>query len=260
MRKTYMLIGLGIMIGMLLVSAVVVLAGSLEPPSGPTETGSQMYTLEQIYDRLDTGAAATKMTSFTDPGSGPAGTMHTLDDLYDLVGERAQVPKTGRKASHWPGDDGALQIGVAWPNPRFTDSSDGTVTDNLTGLIWLKNANCWGTGNWGTALSLANGLAAGQCGLTDGSSAGDWRLPNVRELHSLIHYGLDYPALPDTAGTGHWSEGDPFTGVQSESYWSSTADMNWKRLGAWRVYLRHGNVSDANKESSYYLWPVRGGQ
>jgi hypothetical protein len=32
--------------------------------------------------------------------------------------------------------------GVAWPNPRFTDNSDGTVTDNLTGLIWLKNANC----------------------------------------------------------------------------------------------------------------------
>ena len=50
---------------------------------------------------------------------------------------------------------------MAWPNPRFTDNSDGTVTDNLTGLIWLKDANCFGDRTWISALSDANGLASG---------------------------------------------------------------------------------------------------
>jgi hypothetical protein len=60
----------------------------------------------------------------------------------------APVPKTGQKTSYPPGDDGDLAKGVAWPNPRFTDNGDGTITDNLTGLIWLKNANCFGLRNW----------------------------------------------------------------------------------------------------------------
>ena len=38
--------------------------------------------------------------------------------------------------------DGHLQLGVTWPNPRFTKNGDGTVTDNRTGLVWLRNANC----------------------------------------------------------------------------------------------------------------------
>jgi len=49
------------------------------------------------------------------------------------------------------------------------------------------------------------------------------RLPNVKELQSLIHYGFLEPAVPNTAGTGQWIEGDPFNYVQlfrnSESFW-----------------------------------------
>ena len=132
---------------------------------------------------------------------------------------QAPVPKTGQRTSFGNRDDGELERGAAWPNPRFTDNGDGTVTDNLTGLIWLKNANCFETKEWDGALAAANGLAAGNCGLTDGSVAEDWRLPNVRELQSLIHYGVHSPAIPDTAGTGKWSEGDPFSGVVSSLYW-----------------------------------------
>ena len=61
------------------------------------------------------------------------------------------VPKTGQttcsdesgvsRPCTGTGEDGEHQKGVAWPNPRFTDNGDGTVTDNLTGLIWLKDAN-----------------------------------------------------------------------------------------------------------------------
>ena len=50
----------------------------------------------------------------------------------------APVPKSGQTTPYEPGDDGYLQRGAAWPNPRFSDNNDGTVTDNLNGLIWLK--------------------------------------------------------------------------------------------------------------------------
>jgi hypothetical protein len=70
----------------LLSSAVVVLAGNLDPPSGPTDAASQMHTLEQIYQRLNAGTEDTKMTSFTEPASGPGtGTMHTLDDIMGIA-------------------------------------------------------------------------------------------------------------------------------------------------------------------------------
>jgi hypothetical protein len=42
------------------------------------------------------------------------------------------------------GDKGDLEAGMPFPTPRFTDYRHGTVTDNLSGLIWLKDASCLG--------------------------------------------------------------------------------------------------------------------
>lgn len=162
----------------------------------------------------------------------------------------APVPRTGQTASYATGDDGDLQKGVAWPNPRFTDNGDGTVTDNLTGLIWLKDANCFGARTWNNALSDANGLSAGFCGLTDGSSAGDWRLPNYKELFSLIDASNYGPALP----TGH-----PFTNVQSGVYRSATTVVQSTGT-AWGVSMVSGSVYNDGKSNNHYVWPVRGGQ
>jgi hypothetical protein len=170
----------------------------------------------------------------------------------------AVVSKTGQSASHASGDDGDLEKGAAWPVPRFTDNGDGTVTDNLTGLIWLEEANCFGQEKWLDALNDCASLADGSCGLTDGSSGGDWRVPNIKELLSLIHYGVSLPVLPNTAGTGKWSEGDPFTGVQSY-YWSSTTDANDVGL-AWLVLFYFGDLYHHGKNSQYYVWCVRSGQ
>ena len=264
----------GIVIGVLL-STVVVLAGSsLDPTVGPTGAASQMYTLEQIYTRLTGGGDATKMTAFTEPSSGPGtSTMHTLDEIYALA-LPARLPKTGQTTcydttaysssscpvSGFPGQDGDLQKGVAWPNPRFITGTTGVVTDTLTGLIWLKNANCFGLRNWTMALSDANSLATGNCGLSDGSVAGDWRLPNVRELHSIVHYSVGSPAVPNTAGTAQWAEGDPFIGVLPDIYWSSTTSFGDSRT-AWGVNLHIGVVADLHKTlAGGFVWPVRGGQ
>jgi len=174
-------------------------------------------------------------------------------DEQQTLSTPAPVEKTGQTTSYATGDDGDLQKGVAWPNPRFTDNKDGTVTDNLTGLIWLKNASCFGAKPWATALSDCNGLANGQCGLTDGSVAGDWRLPNVRELHSLIDYSQEDPAI---------TSGHPFTNVwygePSSLYWSSSTDAG-EAGTAWGVYLGGGGVDDPGKTDSGHVWPVRSG-
>jgi hypothetical protein len=137
----------------------------------------------------------------------------------------APVPKTGQTFSSESGDDGDLEKGMPWPYPRFTDNGDGTVTDNLTGLIWLKNANCFGQRTFYDALSDSNGLESGECGLTDGSHAGEWRLPNRRELFSLVDDDRYNPALPLV---------HPFINVQSNMYWSSTTRaLSAPSRGSW---------------------------
>ena len=271
MRKKYVLIGLvGIVVGVLLASAVVVLAGQIDSPAGPTATGGQMYTLKQIYDRLSDGRWVTKMTTFTEPLAGPGATGRTLDEVMAVAKPRAlakRVNKTRQTTSYATGDDGHYKMGIdpaiaptggntgayntpAWTGVRFMDNGDGTVTDNLTALIWLKNANCFGIRTWATALNDANTLASGSCGLTDSSSAGGWRLPNVNELHSLIDLTQSNPALP----SGHH-----FAGVQSNYYWSSTTDASYTAL-AWDVDLYDGYVDNFYKDGYFYVWPVRGGQ
>lgn len=174
-----------------------------------------------------------------------------------LITNRAPVAKTGAgdlpSYTEVAGEDGHANMrkGVTWPNPRFTDNGDGTVTDNLTSLIWLKDANAFGMRTWADALNDCATLNSGEHGLTDGSNEGDWRLPNVHEMHTLVDYHQYEPALP----SGH-----PFTGVQWADYWSSTT-ITESTLYAWTVHLRTGSVRNSlAKTTTTRLWPVRGGE
>jgi hypothetical protein len=157
------------------------------------------------------------------------------------------VAATGQIASYGDSDDGAHEAGVVWPDPRFTDNGDGTVTDNLTGLFWLKNANCFGNTIWSSALTAANQMASGSCGLMDGSAVGDWRLPNVNEFLSLVDYGRYSPAVP----SGH-----PFTGLQSNYYHSSTT-LAAQITFAWLVSFDTGYTHQTGKTDNFYVWAVR---
>jgi hypothetical protein len=139
------------------------------------------------------------------------------------------------------------------PTPRFTDNGDGTVTDNESGLIWLKDTKCAAFGaplNWNDAMNASKFLSNGICGLSDGSNAGDWRLPKVSEVEGLIDYSESNPALPN---------GHPFLNVVSDFYWTSSEDVS-DTTSAWRVYMKDGMLSVDNKAAPIfpvYVWPVR---
>jgi hypothetical protein len=154
----------------------------------------------------------------------------------------APVPATGQTISYINGDDGYYQMGVQWPDPRFTDNGDGTVTDNLTGLMWAQNANISGSKIWDDAVDWCNALDhAGHC---------NWRLPNILELYSLIDLGSYNVSLPDS---------HPFSGIESVCYWTSTTFAYYDGI-AWDIYLHSGRVKDSNKSFENYVWPVCGGQ
>lgn len=158
-------------------------------------------------------------------------------------------------------------VEVTGTKVRFQDNGDGTVTDNDTNLIWLKDASCadllgtdeHGRTTWAVAKVAAATLANGTCGLTDGSTQGQWRLPELWELWSLIDLHYSDPALTNAAGTAQWSEGDPFVEVgpfQIPTYWSAT---EVPPDDAWDVRFSDGFVEPFRITwDRDYVWPVRG--
>lgn len=184
------------------------------------------------------------------PGGSISGAdFHAYDGTQPLV----QVAATGQQTSFAAGDDGALGKGLAAGAQRFVANGDGTVTDTLTGLVWLEDAGCLGTGDWATALDRANHLADGSCGLADKSMAGQWRLPNINELASLVDAWAFNPALSPSA---------PFTNVDLGTYWSSTTYFG-AATEAWALRMADGrfmNDGSSNDKlaSVASAWAVRG--
>jgi hypothetical protein len=162
------------------------------------------------------------------------------------------VPKTGQTTSYAAGDDGTIQAGIEWPNPRFTDNGDGTVTDTLTGLMWLKDAGCLKK-TWDSALQTVADLNANPGKYTCqqySKKYDDWRMPNARELESLVNFG--------SSNIASWLNSNGFLKALSSSYWSSTT-FTGNSSTAWTVNMQKGNLSSLRKRSSTYLLPVRGG-
>ena len=112
--------------------------------------------------------------------------------------------------------------------------------------------NCFGPRVWQDALSDANNLADGACDLTDGSAAGDWRLPNPLELTSLVDFSKGAQMLT----TGH-----PFTNYALNGHWTSTSYMTSTNHAYWGGPATHGVYVYLPKshETAGFSWPVRGG-
>ena len=159
---------------------------------------------------------------------------------------------------------------------RYVDCGNGTVTDTTTGLVWLKDAGCLGSADWATGNIAAAALVDGQCGLTDKSSAGDWRLPTPEEWKAMVTTACQNqaaPSLVNDAGTACLVTGPTsFVGVPTDQftiitaglrYWSSASSGDWLGYtGAFYINLRVGNSATPPfdlKTMVFRLWPVRGG-
>ena len=226
--------------------------------SASTTVGAGYYdstTLDAVDADLSTANIKSGINIFGVDGNYPTAAVEKTGqtECWDESGTPITCTGTGH--------DGEYQKGSTWPSPRFTDNGDGTVTDNTTGLIWLKDADCletiggidrsFGELTWVNALTWCNNLSNGSCGLTDGSTAGDWRLPNVKELFSLIDFGNVRLALP----SGH-----PFLNVWDEAYWSGTSLADPGVGQAWWVDMYYGKIDLGSKTGVYRVWPVLGGQ
>lgn len=182
--------------------------------------------------------------------------------------------------------DGIVALQTAHPScaddsdNTYVDCGNGTVTDNRTGLVWLKDATCYGDLSWHEAMEVVAGfsdipdgsaVSGDDCGLSDGSSPGEWRLPSIAEWEVMVAHGLGLgcdPSITDDQGDGCWAttlecflqgRNCSFEDVQSSAYWSSSTTSFSPNL-AWEMLLDSGSVSNTFKTASKHLWPVRGGQ
>lgn len=167
----------------------------------------------------------------------------------------ASIPQTGESQTAPldpapTGSDGNLMKGATWPTPRFTVGSGATancITDNLTGLTWLRDvalANGGDALNWESAIKTAS--TGSWCGYND------WRLPNIREMMSLTNYSQQYMTWLTDAGFANFSS----TAV----YWSSTTTAS-DSSKAWATNIKQGAYTTIQYKinpGAAYMLPVRG--
>ena len=169
------------------------------------------------------GTTATIMNGSTGP-EGPAGQGCTIvgttlvcgSDSFELPdgtsggGCRLETPSFGGPETTLVcGEASVTLTGAATPcfsdTSRFEDCGRGYVTDQFTGLVWLKRTDCTldtqGTGH-ANANAAALLLEDFECGLSDRSKPGDWRLPTEAEILTILKPTCPFPSLPGVDGTG----------------------------------------------------------
>jgi hypothetical protein len=151
----------------------------------------------------------------------------------------APLPPLPASAGEQPG----LAPGRGPARERF-QVQDGLVQDLRTGLAWPRDAATLPFPlPWAEALDAVAGLGAqGLLGRRD------WRLPNRRELRSLVDHAMARPCLP----LGH-----PFESVFQGWCWTSTSAALAPAY-AWRVHLAGGRMFYGRKDEPGLAWPVCG--
>jgi hypothetical protein len=141
------------------------------------------------------------------------------------------------------------------PNSQLVDIVNGTITDTATGLIWKKcsegqtnDTYCTGSAtmvNWSDALQAAETLnsSGGFAGKTD------WRLPNIKELQSIVEVACSAPSI----------NSDRFPNIGPSNFWTASAYAN-NSASAWSVGFGHGGSSGDYRYNSFQVRLVRGGQ
>lgn len=117
-------------------------------------------------------------------------------------------------------------------------SKSKTVIDQGTGLEWQKKTSNTPV-NWQNALAYCENLSL--------DYQNDWRLPNIRELKSLVDYSRYYPAI------------DPEIPCKSSTYWSATSVASDTQTSAWSVFFGNGDDIWKIKSMSLNVRCVRAG-
>jgi hypothetical protein len=155
---------------------------------------------------------------------------------YDAEGAEIDCPGSGQ--------DGETRPGTAWPKPRFVVEGE-TVRDRLTGLVWSRDAHPGEFPmSWPEAMDFIADMNAERF-----RGESDWRLPNRRELFSLVSHVQINPSLP---------EGHPFENVFPGYCWTGTTVARLPEQ-AWYVHLGGARLFKGMKHGSYMVWPVRSG-
>ena len=151
---------------------------------------------------------------------------------------------------------------------RYVDCGNGTVTDSVTGLVWLKDAGCLPGRTFAEAAHAASALGNGSCGLTDGSGPGDWRLPTILEWDETVARAVALgctssqpgggPSFTNTAGTGCAAAGPtPFVAIRLGFYWSSSIATTHPTA----MFIENTSAgtrgSTTRTFTSAAVWPVR---
>ncbi len=128
---------------------------------------------------------------------------------------------------------------------HFVDNGDGTITDQATGLMWMqKDSGSFGVGdasdgrlNWQQALDWAENLSC--------AGYSDWRLPNAKELQSIV----DYTRSPDTTGSAAIAPVFNCTAIVGEDgtadygfYWTSTTHLDGPTPATTGCYVCFGEA------------------
>jgi hypothetical protein len=121
---------------------------------------------------------------------------------------------------------------------HFINNNDGTISDALTGLYWQK-VSYSDSLTWEDALQYADTFSL--------AGYSDWRLPNIKEIHSINDENIINPSINTTF----------FTNAVIGKYWSSTTLPNFTGK-AWYLDTKFGITTYANKTNKLLLYLVRG--
>jgi hypothetical protein len=194
----------------------------------------------------------------TDPGEANVadGVGYDIQNVAKTGTLKNLLPKTGQVVSESDYHDGYYHLSIGNPvSPRLIDNANNSINDKATGLQWVKDHAVLGTVggyDFTAGMSWDNALLAVQA-LNAANYLGhsDWRLPNLKELMSIVDYGR--------GGDGVNPAIDPtfFPNTVLDAYWSSTIYAADPDSFAWFVVFSVGYVFSSGRSGDYYVRPVR---
>jgi hypothetical protein len=157
-----------------------------------------------------------------------------------LVCERYGAPGCADPSwAEWPMPNAQVEVEAGAPNlESYTDNGDGTVTDNVTELVWQQLT---------PPVNYAQTEALAYCAAQRLGGYTDWRLPSALELVSIVDTGTYNPSINSTVFPGTPSVG---------FYWSSTPYAG-NPGNAWGVYFNNGYSASNDTSTAYSVRCVR---